>query len=135
MSRMRPDPRYDGRLYNWEVLRKFCGGRHTWSERCYFRDVNSGRIGVANESGRRPHTTCEGVLWLDTTCQRPILGPSPGSEHAEFRIPLLDVEQQKTCIPVFPAEALWLSAKFNIPIKLPLGRDDFFNVTVKIEGV
>jgi hypothetical protein len=48
----------------WVPLMKFPGGMR------YFRDAQSGMVAAADNSGRNPDLTDDGVMWLDT--DRPI---------------------------------------------------------------
>ena len=123
-----PDPCYNGRLYDWKIIRKFPNGHK------YFKDRCSGCIGIADVSGRKPHTTTAGVRWLDTTGKCDIVGPS-SNEASCFMVPLLNVERQKTNVLVSLAEAVWLSAYYLMSIRVKLSHGDFFVVHCKIEGV
>lgn len=50
---------------NWKFLGKPTSGGHK-----YFRDQDSGRLALADNSGRLPEYTDDGILWVDTS--RPV---------------------------------------------------------------
>ena len=47
-------------MYKWTLLFKTVDGHK------YFKDENTGKIAVADDSGHFPDSTDDGVLWLNT---------------------------------------------------------------------
>ncbi len=92
---------------NWQFVFKTKGG-HKW-----FRDLHSGRVAVADDSGSTPDRTDEGVLWLDTS--RSIRSNDGNGWH----VPLLTPDGVRTVTISSQAEALALRDRFGMRITLP----------------
>lgn len=118
--------KHDHKLYDWEVLRNFSG------EHRFFKDNNSGRIGIADQSGRWPHSTNEGVVWLNTTGKLAIKGPTSKAKLQFFAIPALTVEDEPAWTLVGAMEAVWISFTFDIPIKFSLSESDCYLVRCRL---
>lgn len=79
----------------------------------YFRDEETGKIGVADDSGENPELTDDGLLWLDQS--RPItLSDTSGSSGG---IPLVDEEGKKYGMSERMSAAVIVAKMFGMKIK------------------
>lgn len=75
----------------------------------------TGRIGVADDSGKTPDDTDDGPLYLDR--ERPILISSDNN----VRIPLRDADGKETATPGSFREALCVAERFKMEIRAVFG--------------
>ena len=97
-------------MKDWKYLGKACPTGHK-----LFEDLATGRIAIADDSGRLPEQTEDGILWLDKS--RPISMWDDGS----FCIPILTEDGVEKHTGERADGALHLAARFGLPLYTPLG--------------
>ena len=96
--------------FNWKFL-----GRPTKGGHKYFLDLDRKEIAVADNSGRTPDQTEDGVLWLDRT--RPVNVEVSRSGYAAGDVPVVDRVGRKSWVPGTAADAAWLKANHRMTVK------------------
>jgi hypothetical protein len=94
----------------WAIVRGHVNGGHA-----VFRD-EAGRIAIADNSGRFPENTDDGILWVDT-------GHVIETDHARgCRVSVRDPKGAEFGTVVTTADALWFATTFDMVIQTPSGR-------------
>jgi len=89
----------------WDMVLKLPGGHK------YFREKLTGRIGVADHSGRYPEDTDDGELFLDTES-----GKMLTVGDTRLWVPLVKLNGELTAMMEAAGDALVLSSMFGLPI-------------------
>lgn len=98
--------------FNWKFLGQPTRGGHR-----YFLDVDRREVAIADNSGKTPDTTEDGVLWLDRT--RPVHVEVSRSGYVGGDVPVVDRVGRKMMVPGTAADAAWL--KVNQRMKIVFG--------------
>jgi hypothetical protein len=109
------------KTYKWDgAVTRLPDGHRIFTT--YERDFDGGKtygVAIADDSGRFPETTDDGVLWLDVTrclmVMRDNSDPDRPREH--IAIPLVDENGNQTRTPSDAATILFLSREFGWTIE------------------
>ena len=110
--------------YKWTKVAEFPSGHRV------FREDDLGRHSVCDWSGRYPHLTEDGVLWIDAT--RPVTCSKDGS--SVWGLPLIDKDGQNKATVVPEAEARWAIEKLGMHVLIGssiFGQIDFPKIPFK----
>jgi len=90
--------------HQWTLLRKVARGHK------FYRDEVSGKMAVADYSGRFPHETDDGTLWLKL--ERPI-------QIGQFALVLVEDDRQiEHAVAMRPSDIAWLVAEHGFKLKI-----------------
>jgi len=97
--------------YDWELLWKSPGPSSRAARVFFDRNSPQGkpRYAICDSSGGKPHTTEDGVMWIDTS--KSIVFGNEG-----FRVPVLSNSGQSYSTPVFYADADFVAFKCGMEI-------------------
>jgi hypothetical protein len=96
----------------WEKITEIPGGHKFFRLReCEYKAPELCPVAIADDSGRTPDKTDDGIIWMDFT--RAISCDKDG----RFSIPVRDMEHNKMSTPASFAEVVFVSDYFKMPIK------------------
>jgi hypothetical protein len=96
--------------YKWGIVTVLPDGHRMFPEH------NSQRIAIADNSGREPQDTDDGILWMDFTDDLTIAW-NDGVAREAFTIPLLDNDGVETKTISDASTLLFLSSTLEWPIR------------------
>lgn len=108
--------------YQWRLLRAI-PGNHRW-----FIDELSGGIACADDSGKTPDETDDGVLWLNQP-RYILLAESGGQRHITTPV-ISERTGENSVIGSTIAELLYLMRAHKMELRIEAGEDDGEHFTV-----